>query len=729
MELVEGKSLDRLIPTKGLPLDEFFELAIPLADALSEAHEHGIVHRDLKPANIMVDSKGRPKILDFGLAKLRQSEPAEDLSRLPTEVMTREGGVLGTYPYMSPEQAEGKTVDHRSDLFSLGTVLYEMTTGQRPFQGASPASLMSSILRDDPPAIDLQREDLPHHLARILSQCLAKDPEARYQRAKDLRQALEELRKELQVGAPATPRPGKIRPRQRKWGLLAVGALALSVASFVLYLAKPWDRETLPPVPPRITSLAVLPFDNLSDDPEQDYYASGITEGLIADLGRIGALRVISRQSVMRYRGSEMPLSEIAEELGVEALIEGSVLPAGGRVRVTAQLLQADPERHLWADTYERDAKDILVLLSDVTRAIVAEVQVVLSPQEEARLASAPEVDPEAHRAYLKGMYFLDQFSTDAAEKAVDYFRQAIGRDPVYSPAWAGLAATYANMEFWLLPWDAEARAMAAVEGEAALKRALELDDSLSMAHTLMAQIHLLRNWDWPKAEAEHRRAIELSPNNSLARIWYAYFLSAMSRREESIREAEAAERLNPLSPLILQLTGNIWRNARDFERALEYYEKTLELTPGNPWVITEIGFTNAAKGDDEKVVEAWRELRTLLAQIPSPPGIQQRNQWLADSFEGVTLVEANRIYLHEVTNPASPIYMEAGPLYMAMAHAMNGNHEEALDWLETSYSLRYELGKQVRSQLIFLKVDPVWDGLRSDARFQDLLRRMNLSD
>jgi len=281
-----------------------------------------------------------------------------------------------------------------------------------------------------------------------------------------------------------------------------------------------------------------------------------------------------------------------------------------------------------------------------------------------------------------------------------------------------------------LLPWDEDARARAATEGEAALRKALELDDSLVTAHTLMAQIHALRDWDWQEAEAEHRRAVELGPSDSAAHIWYGYFLSAMGRHEEAFREAELAEDLNPLSPRVLQIVGNIHRYARDLDGAMGYYERALEMTPNNAWVLGEILFTYGGEGRSKEFAEAAQELRGLMALDPTNPARQQKHRWLAESFEGLTLVEVNHLWLREAKDPSSPLYMETGEVTIAMCHAMNGEHDEALEWLEVAFSERGDIGRQVRwSQLIFLNVDPAWDGLRSDPRFQDLLQRMNLVD
>ena len=708
-----------------------------LADALSEAHEQGIVHRDLKPANIMVDSKGRPKILDFGLAKLRRPDAEDFSSQLSTQMMTQEGRVLGTYPYMSPEQAEGKAVDHRSDLFSFGSVLYEMATGERPFTGDSPASLMSSILRDEPTDVDRRRGDLPHHLGRIIGRCLEKDPEERYQRARDLRHDLEQLQRESQADSSAAFRPtatpvtpGRARHRLH---LAALSLLLLAAATITLIVTRPWASETPPAGPePRITSLAVLPLENLSGDPEQEYFAAGITDGLISGLARIEALeRVISRQSVMRYKGSDKALPEIAAELGVEAVIVGSVLALGDQVRVTAQLVQVDPEQHLWTDTFDRDAADVLTLLSEVTRTIAAEVRAVLSPEEQDLLLGATEVDPEAHRAYLKGKYLFDQFSRARTWRADEHYREALAIDPAYAPAWLGRAEVKHAIAFWLEPWDSETRVTAAAEAEIALAKALELDETLARAHSLAGQIHAFQDWDWAAAEREHHRAIELAPNDSAVRVWHAHFLSAMARHDEAIEEAKLAESLDPQSPLVLQITGIVHRNARRLDAAIEYFNTALQLGPENPWILVDLGWSYSLAERSEECRETLQSFRSMLAQIPDPPDRQQKHAMLAEALkdESLTLPEMMRLWLSEANDPSSPLYMEAGPLMVAYTHASIDEREKAIEWLEMSFSLQGDRTKSARPNLIFLKADPGWDPLRSDPRFQALIAQMHFPE
>ena len=458
----------------------------------------------------MVDGEGRLRILDFGLAKLQPEAGSPLWSKLATEAMspamTREGAILGSYPYMSPEQAEGKRVDARSDLFSFGVVLYEMATGERPFQGDTAAALISSILRDTPKPLVEARPELPPRLGEIVAHCLEKDPGERFQSALDLRNELEALKREVESGTVEGVTPGSVaavlsarRPATRHKMVRAAGVALVALLAVLVGLNVGGLRERLLGVaaPGPITSIAVLPLDNLLGDPEQEYFADGMTETLITELSKIGALRVISRQSVMQFKGSSESLPEIARKLNVDAVVQGSALHIGERVRITVQLIEAATDRHLWADSYDRDLSDVLALHSEVARAVAREIKIAVTPEEAARLASAREVDPEAHRLYLLGQHHLYKFEPAELDKAIRYFQQAIELDPQYAQAHVGLAKCYGAISFlgYMPPRDS-------IEKErAAATLALEIDGNLADAHGEYAVVYLYFDWDWEKAE------------------------------------------------------------------------------------------------------------------------------------------------------------------------------------------------------------------------------------
>jgi non-specific serine/threonine protein kinase len=413
MELVEGKTLADLIPPEGLELGRLLDIAVQVADALAAAHEHGIVHRDIKPRNLMVGTNGLAKVLDFGIARKWLAEEEPTVAMGGNTALTQEGQIIGTISYMSPEQIRRQPLDPRSDLFSFGIVLYEMATGDQPFEAPTPADQIAAVLHLHPKPPGTVRPGLPRRFDEIVGRCLERDAQHRYQRARELRDDLENLRLEIRSGSGSGPATAATGSRH------AAGPQAL----------------------------AALPFENLSG--EEEYFVNGMTDALISSLSNLGRVRVISRQSVMRYKGSDKPLPVIARELGVDIVLTGSVMRAGNRVRISTQLIQADPEQQLWAASYNRDVQDVLALQDEVAREVAGQVRLELTEQERSRLMGARQVDPAVYELYLQGRFHWDKRTPEGLRKAIEYFAKAIAADPLYAPAHAGLADAYALLAYF----------------------------------------------------------------------------------------------------------------------------------------------------------------------------------------------------------------------------------------------------------------------------------------
>jgi serine/threonine-protein kinase len=703
-ELLEGETLRRRLAEKTLPWREAVEIAAAIAEGLAAAHSRGVVHRDLKPENVFITSEGTVKILDFGLARKEEVVLSGEESHSPTLAQqTEPGTVMGTAGYMAPEQVRGAPGDARSDIFSFGCVLYEMLSGGRAFPGRTGAEAVAAILRDTPPDLSDSGRSLPVGLDRVVVRCLEKDPEKRFQSARDLAFALRGMGREPSASVARTVQG----PIGRRGWIVAVVAVGLAGVAMLFRLDVGGLRSQLFGGGARIESLAVLPLQNLSNDPEQDYFVDGVTEALISNLARIGSLRVISRTSVMTYKGTKKTLPQIARELNVDAVVEGSVVRSGNRVRITAQLIRASTDAHLWADDFERDLRDVLSLQGEIAQTIAREIKAKLTAEERAQLSAARPVDPQAHEAYLKGRYYWTKRPTDV-EKAIEYFQKAIVIDPGYAPPYAGLADTYATLGSWengaLPPKEAFSKA------KSAAAKAIELDPKLSEGHHSLAYTHLHYDWDWPASEQEFKTALELNPGDAVALHWYSHFLTAMGRHEESLAITNRGLQISPLDPTFNFHLAWAHYMARKPDLCIAESKRGIELDMAPYWFHFFLGWGYEQNGMHAEAIRALEEAASRSKQSPV-------TIWaLGHAYAvGGRTAEANRL-LENLIERSQQKYVP--PYEIGMVYLGLGQKDRAFEWFEKAFVER-------SGWMAYLKVDPRLDPVRTDPRYADLLRRV----
>jgi serine/threonine protein kinase/Tfp pilus assembly protein PilF len=720
MQYIEGRTLGQHMAGTPLRTDEILGLATQIADALQAAHSRGIIHRDIKPANIMITPRGQPKILDFGLAKLapqahfEANDPEASAARTATATgpLTGTGAAPGTAPYMSPEQARGEPLDGRTDLFSFGSVLYEMATGKMAFPGETLAVVFNALLGSQPPAPRDRNPDVPPGLEAAILKALEKDRTRRYQSAEELRQDLERLKRSL----PAAH--ARSRSRSSRVALTAAAAVALALVLAVL--SRTGLRDRLPgaaSASSHIESIAVLPLANVSSDPDQEYFADGMTDAIISDLARIKAIKVISRTSAMAYKGTKKPLREIAAALGADGIVEGSVMRSADRVRITVELIDASSDRHLWAESYERDQKDVFALQAEVARAIALQVRAVVTPQEQAHLSPKRAIDPEVYELYLKGRHIMTRGGLDDVRKAIDYFQTGLAKDPGNALIYTGLADAYIEQ----MSDVHESPVAATAKARAAVTKALELDESLAEAHASLAMIQFAYDWDWAGAERELKRAMELNPGYSLAYVRYGTLLTAVGRYPEAVPYFRKARRLDPLRSWTYHGEGYADFMAHRYDDAIEQDRKGLDIEP-DPMAYFGYVLALAEKGDfATAITEAEKASRstdspllsTSLATAYALAGRRADSRRLLGQIEDLSKHQGPPPAWHGRTQT-----LYVCPYEVAGVHALLGDKDRALDWLEKAY--------RGRSCVYWMRQDPRLDSLRSDPRFQDLMRRMN---
>ena len=685
-ELLKGETLRARLGRSRLELREVVEIAVAVAAGLAAAHEKGITHRDLKPENIFLTEEGRTKILDFGLAQMEPLLADEQMGPASTSSSGATGMLIGTVAYMSPEQTEGKKVDQRSDIFSFGSVLYEMLTGERAFHGKTKVQTLSAIRDEEPP-----------HIARlsamgldaILVRCLRKAPEERFPSGQELLAELEE----------SSERPVPLLRRKVLWAGVLTIALGLA--------AVPVLRNAVLGSGPRLTSIAVLPLTNLSNNPEEEYFADGMTDVLIADLAQISSLRVISRTSIMQLKGTKKSLAEIARQLHVGGVVEGTVLRSGDHVRITAELIDASNDRHVWAATYDRKIGDVLTLQGEVARAIAGEIQARITPQESGRLATNKAVTPAALDAFLRGRYYWGQFTEESLVKSIESYEHATKIDPAYAAAYAGMSESWTGLG-WIgaRPWD-EVR----VPARDTAAKALSIDDGLSEAHAAMAVL-ALREWDWKTAEAEDKKAIALNPGYPTSHMSYGNILRYLGRADESIAEARRAVELDPLAPLTNEVLADAFLSARRYDEAVAQCQSAIELHPDESRFHYILGWAYFYKGMHDKAVEA---ISRSIALDGGDPDISPDLAYM-NAVTGNT--EDARNTLNLLLRLAKEAPLDVGQI--ALIYAGLGQTRESLNLLEEAY-------KKHSSMMTWIKVDARFDQIRQEPRFQALMRAVGL--
>ncbi len=683
-EFIEGQTLRQKLDEGKLKVCETLDIGAQIAEALQAAHATGIVHRDIKPENIMLRPDGYVKVLDFGLARVSEKSKPNSDPDAPTieDIETNPGTVMGTAHYMSPEQARGLKVDARSDIFSFGIVLYEMLAGQKPFTGQTMSDVLAAILRAEPPPLSL-----PIELDRCIAKALRKDCNARYQTISELLNDLKRLRQRLEFEDQATV-------------ILDSGVNLTATTRISSALRKPRVRKT-------IDSLAVLPLINASRDPNLEYLSDGITESIINTLSQLPKLRVVPRSTVFRYKGKSVDPQEAGTELGVRAVFSGRIVQVRDAIILKAELIDVANHSQLWGEQYRHKSKDIFALEAEISEDISEKLRLRLTGEEKKKLVKRYTENTEAYHLYLKGRYFTNKRTTDWIKKGIEHFQQAIDLDPNYALAYAGLADAYsflASSTGGHPPRDTYPKA------EAAALQALELDDMLGEAHSTLGFCRLLFDWDFAAAEREYKRAIELSPNYANAHDGYSFYLKATGQHEAAIQACQRAQELDPLSMFATLSLGWAYYFARDYDAALAQTRKVLDMDTNFGFAHWHAGKVYLQQGKFAEAVIALRQALNLVGG--TPPFIS----FLGHAYARAGKPREARQMLAQLLRLLQRQYVSS--YFIALIYLGLGELDQTFAWLEQAYEERSGF-------LAFVRVEPMLDDLRGDARFVDLLRRV----
>jgi eukaryotic-like serine/threonine-protein kinase len=757
MEYVDGATLSEKISRDGAQWAKLLHYLQQVAEGLAKAHAAGVVHRDIKPDNIMITRDGHAKILDFGLAKLiegrgdgetrgRGDESNTLIAASPRHSVsapgTSPGLILGTVGYMSPEQAQAKPVDQRSDIFSFGCVLYEAATGRKPFDGSSVVDTLHKIIFDPAPAITDFNPSASPELQRVIRKCLAKEPEKRYQTIRDTANDLEELIEEMRglsetersvaasSSATTSTAPGVTdeavraestgpvsRPpassaeyvvagiKQHKLvTVIALVVLVVAVVGLGLFLHA---RNT----EVAIESIAVLPFENQNRDPNQDYLSDGVTESIINSLTQLPNLRVIARSSVFRYKGKETDPLALGKELGVRAVLVGRMMQRGDNLTISTELVDVRDNKQLWGEQYERKASDLMSMQRDIAGQIVNNLRLKISGEEHNRMMKHYTENPEAYQLYLKGRFYWNKRTAESLKKGIEYFQQAIDKDPNYALAYTGLADGYSSLGL-TLDAGSLSPSEAIPKASAAAVRALQMDDTLAEAHTSLAFIRLHYDWDWSDAEREFKRAIELNPNYDNAHHWYSHYLMALGRTEESLSESKRFLELDQIGLITNAHLGWHYLYAHKYDLAIEQLQKALEMDPN-------YGLTHWYLGEAYEQKAMYPE---ATAELRKAQGLLKENVAVEAEMGLVYALSGKRDEAQKVIDELKQIskgrYVSS--YHLALIYIGLGEKDRAFESLENAYRERSD-------SLVYLKVDPRLDTLHSDPRFADLIRRVGL--